>query len=875
MALSISQVSFEHHRAALGIAETTPRISWRFQGNVSDWEQSAYDLEIKRRGQEPDTFHVDSSNSVLVPWPSSPLKSGEEATVRVRSSGQNDQPNTAWSHSFTVEPGLLSPEDWQDAAAIVSDRPTEVNQAHRPILFRKDFRLDDSIGSARLYITALGLYEAQINGKRVGDHVLAPGWQTYTSRHEYNTYDVTEHLKNGANTIGVTVGEGWYAGRLGFSGGWRNIYGDTLGVLCLLVVTKADGSKEYIRSDQTWKSGIGPIITSEIYDGEIYDSRMERSGWSSPGFNSTGWRGVHKVSFDKGKLASPDAPPVRRVDEHKLVNVFKSDSGKTVLDFGQNLVGWLRVRVKGPSGQTIKFVHTEVMEDGEVATRPLRVAKATDHLILSGKVQEWEPSFTFHGFRYVEVDGWPTDTTPIDEDSITAIVVHTDMERTGHFECSNPLINKLHQNIVWGMRGNFLSIPTDCPQRDERLGWTGDIHAFARTANFLYDTAGFLRGWLKDVHSEQKNNSDIVPFVVPNVLGAATPTSIWGDSIVTVPWDLFQAFGDKIMLGEQYQAAKDWIDKGISRNDVGLWNRSTFQYADWLDPKAPADSPGEATTDKFLVSDAYLLHSTELLANISSVLSFAGNATTYSEQHTKLTKEFQKAWISSSGFMENETQTGLALPLFYDLFSSPEHYDSALERLVKIIQKNDYKVGTGFAGTHLLGHALSKYGASDTFYQMLLQKETPSWLYQVVMNATTTWERWDSMLPNGTVNPGEMTSFNHYAVGSVASWIHSIIGGLNPAEPGYKKINIEPVPGGELRRASARLQTPYGLASTRWWLDDSPGQSCNGSDFHLVAQVPPNTRATVVLPVSNGKKKESVEVGSGTHRYRVKCLQVN
>lgn len=368
---------------------------------------------------------------------------------------------------------------------------------------------------------------------------------------------------------------------------------------------------------------------------------------------------------------------------------------------------------------------------------------------------------------------------------------------------------------------------------------------------------------------------DIVPQVVPNVLGEAMPTSIWGDSIVTVPWDLYQVFGDKIMLGEQYQAARDWVDKGIVRNDVGLWNRKTFQFADWLDPKAPADSPGDATTDKFLVSDAYLLHSTKLLANISSALSFADNATTYSDQHAKLTKEFQKAWISSSGKMENETQTGLALPLFFELFSSPEHYDSALKRLVNIIQKNDFKVGTGFAGTHLLGHALSKYGASDTFYQMLLQKETPSWLYQVVMNATTTWERWDSMLPNGTVNPGEMTSFNHYAVGSVASWIHSIIGGINPAEPGYKKINIEPIPGGQLRRASARLQTSYGLVSTKWWLDDRSGQNCNGTNFHLVAQVPPNTRATIVLPASKGKKKESLEVGSGTHRYRVPCLQVN
>ncbi|KAL2832512.1 bacterial alpha-L-rhamnosidase-domain-containing protein [Aspergillus cavernicola] len=869
MALSIAQVSFEHHRTALGIAESTPRISWRFDGNASNWYQGAYELEIGRGGQA-DTFRVNSSDSVLVPWPSDPLQSGEEATVRVRSFGRQHA-DTPWSDLFTVEPGLLTEEDWQGAAAIASDRPTEEDSPHRPIYFRKDFSVDEDILSARLYITALGIYEAQLNGERVGDLVLAPGWQSYTHRHEYNTYDVTDLLRNGENALGVTVGEGWYSGRLGWDGN-RNFYGDTLGVLCLLSVTTSGGTTTYIPSDETWQSSTGPIVSSEIYNGEEYNSTLEIDGWALPGFDASGWLGTLEIEFDKAVLAAPDAPPVRRIEERRLENVFSSGSGKTVLDFGQNVVGWLRVRVRGPRGSTIRFVHTEVMENGEVATRPLRTAKATDNLTLSGEEQEWEPSFTFHGFRFVEVDGWPEETE-LNADSITAIVIHTDMEQTGFFNCSNPLLNKLHENIIWSMRGNFLSIPTDCPQRDERLGWTGDIHAFARTANFIYNTAGFLRGWLKDAYSEQQENEYAPPSVIPNILGPTTGSSIWGDSIIAVPWALFQSYGDKAMLREQYPGAQDWIDKGVLRNEVGLWNRSSFQYADWLDPLAPADSPGAATTNAYLVSDAYLIHSTELLANISAYLSLTDNAEKYTHDRATLTRAFRTAWISNNGTVANETQTGLTLPLYFNLFATPSHYTSAVSRLRAIISANDYKVGTGFAGTHLLGHTLSKYNAAPTFYNMLLQEEVPGWLFQVVMNGTTTWERWDSMLPNGSVNPGQMTSFNHYAVGSVGSWMHENIGGLSPAEPGWRRFNVDVRPGGGLRSAEARFLSAYGAVEVRWWVVGGDGGNSRGCErFRMVVTVPPNTEAVVNIPgrVDGGSRGRKV-VGSGVHRFE-SCL---
>ncbi|KAL3459212.1 bacterial alpha-L-rhamnosidase-domain-containing protein [Aspergillus heterothallicus] len=869
MPLSISQVSFEHHRTALGIGESSPRISWRFDGGVSDWWQSAYDIEINR-ADHVRRYHVNSSDSVLVPWPGEPLQSGEEATVRVRSTGRSHHHgNTAWSDPVNVEAGLLTPDDWQGAEAIVSDRATEVNGTHRPIHFRKDFVVDETILAARLYITALGVYKAHLNGQPVGDLVLAPGWQSYTHRHEYNTYDVTDLLQPGTNTIGVTVGEGWWAGALSWTDTY-NVYGDTLGMLGLLSITTANGTKVFVPSDGTWQSSTGPIVASEIYNGEIYDSTKEINGWDSPGYDTSSWLGTHSIDFDKSVLAAPDSPPVRPVEARQLQSVFRSASGKTVIDFGQNLVGWLRVRVKGPRGTKVSFLHTEVMENGEVATRPLRTAKATDNLTLSGEYQEWEPSFTYHGFRYVQVDGWPEETK-LDADAISAVVIHTDMERTGYFQSSNPLINKLHENILWSLRGNFFSLPTDCPQRDERLGWTGDINAFSRTANFLYNTAGFLRGWLKDARSEQLENNYAPPLVVPNVLGPGSAMALWGDVIIGVPWALYQTYGDVDMLSEQYAGAKDWIDKGIIRNEVGLWNRSADQLGDWLDPVAPPDNPGAGTTSSGLVADAYLVHSTELLANMSAYLSLSQSAAKYNRDRTALARQFQKTWIKN-GIVANESQTGLVLPLYFNLFAQPDHYTSAVVKLTELITNNDYKIGTGFAGTHLVGHALSKYDAADTFYDMLLNEQNPGWLYQVLMNATTTWERWDSMLPNGTLNPGSMTSFNHYAVGSVGSWMYENIAGLSAAEPGWRRFNVDVRPGGDLTFADVTFLSPYGEIRVEWSI--KPNAQCRV--FSLSVQVPANSEAYVQLPGraarrTNGGRDDVAVVGSGIHRFR-RCL---
>ncbi|RGP71211.1 hypothetical protein FLONG3_7161 [Fusarium longipes] len=862
MALTISRVSFEHHRTALGIAETEPRISWRFDGDVSDWEQSSYEIEIARStSKEPSRFTFNSSESLYVPWPDTPLDEAEAASVRVRAHGDLDQnqPSTPWSDWVSAETGL-SAKSWENVRPIASTIKVNVSEPKRPVYFRRDFEVPEDIESARLYITALGIYEAEINGQRVGDYVLAPGWQSYHHRHVYDTYDVTDLLMPGPNAIGAVVGEGWYAGRLGFGGGTRNLYGNSTGLLAQLRFKSKNGTSTIIHTDTNWKSSFGPVTSGEIYDGETYDANLETDieGWSTHNFDSSSWHGIRLLPPVEGKLVPPDQPPVRRIEEVKPQKFFKSPKGKQLVDFGQNLVGWLRLRIDRPSNTSITLQHAEVLENDELAIRPLRQAKAKDIVQLNDKRPlEWEPRFTFHGFRYAQIDGWP-EGVPLDEQSVTAIVVHTDMEETGYFNSSHPLLNKFHSNVRWSMKGNFLTIPTDCPQRDERLGWTGDAHAFGPTSNYLYDTASFWKSWHKDVWSEMSLNGTMIPPIyvptLPSAFGnGGLATAVWGDVVVGSPWNLYQAFGDKGLLEEHLPQAQGWIDTGIPRAENGLWNRTTFQFGDWLDPLSPADNPGGATTHPTLVADAYLLKMTETLSQILTALGKSDEAEKYKLQYADFKREFQSTW-APEGRPVNKTQTAYALSLEFDLLED-EQRKNAAATLREIIRDNDYLVGTGFAGTSPLGFALKGANATDDFYRMLLQEKVPSWLYQVVMGGTTTWERWDSLLPNGTVNPGEMTSFNHYSFGSVANWMHQVIGGITPLEPGYKKISIAPIPGGNITYANAKLVSGYGTISTDWTVTDD--------GFHLRVRIPPNTKAEITLP---GAGRIEI-VGSGYHEF--------
>ena len=852
--VAVTRVRFERNDDALGVGTSTPRISWISETAARDWRQIAYEILVTTDGGVElwSSGRVDADASVLVPWEGPPLVSRQRCSARVRVWGNGGEVSP-WSAPAPLEAGLLDAADW--AARFVGPAWDEDTSAMQPCpLLRREFTVGASVERARLYVTALGVYEVEINGERADDHVLAPGWTSYHHRLRYQTLDVTPLLRQGANAIGAVLGDGWYRGRMGFEGR-RNLYGDRLALLAQLEIAYADGSVEVIATDETWRAATGPILSSGIYEGETYDARIERSGWSSAGHDDATWTSVAFVDYDLRALVAPVSPPVRRTQLLSPREVLRSPSGKTILDFGQNLVGRLRIILSGPAGTTITLRHAEVLEDGELCARPLRNAQATDRYTSGGAATEmWEPRFTFHGFRYAEIDGWPGSLAP---DAIQAVVCHTDLERTGWFECSDADVNRLHENIVWGMRGNFLDVPTDCPQRDERLGWTGDINVFSPTACFLYDVGGFLASWLADLAADQHHDG-VVPFVVPDVMsGRSLATACWGDAAVIVPWTLYDRYADSGILEAQYDSMCRWVDHVAElAGESHLWDRG-FQFGDWLDPAAPPDRPRDARTDTHLVATACLVHSADVLSRLGTLLERFGDATRFARLAHDVRRGFAREYVTSSGRLAADTQTAYALALQYALLPTEGQRQHAAERLARLVHQNAYRIGTGFVGTPLICDALCDAGYTDMAYRILMERSCPSWLYAVTMGATTIWERWDSMLPDGSVNPGEMTSFNHYAFGAVGDWLHRVVGGLAPDQAGYKRIAIAPRPGGGLTSARSGLRTPYGMAESSWHVE--------GERTVVRAIIPPNTTATVRLPWS----PETLEVGSGQHEWTV------
>ncbi|HUX12613.1 MAG TPA: family 78 glycoside hydrolase catalytic domain [Spirochaetia bacterium] len=852
--LTIESVRFEHLREAVGIGVSSPRLSWIIVTSIGDWHQSAYEIEATasdgpNRGR---TGRIESVESVLVPWPFGPLVSREWIAVRVRVWGA-DGSESGWSDRFELEAGLLSSADWK--ARFVT--PAWEEDASRPepcAMLRREFMVRSTVMKARLYVTALGLYEAQINGAVVGDQVFSPGWTSYRKRLRYQTFDVTAMLRVGNNAIGAILGDGWYRGRLGYNGGRRNIFGHRVALLAQLEIGYGNGTTELLSTDSSWRAAQGPILASDIYDGETYDARLEKTGWSNPEFGDNDWTPVRPIEHDLSILFAPMSPPVRRMQLITPVAITRSPSGRVLVDFGQNLVGRIRLCVNGQRGQTITIRHAEVLQNGELCVRPLRTANATDRYTLRGGGTEiWEPRFTYHGFRYAEVEGWPG---KIESGDILGVVCHSDLERTGWFECSDPLVNQLYENVVWSMRGNFIDVPTDCPQRDERLGWTGDIQIFAPTACFVYDTAGFLASWLADLAADQEENG-AVPFFVPNISESpAIPAGAWGDASVIVPWVHYCRYQDFGILAAQFNSMCAWVDQvhRLTGNRL-LWDKG-FQFGDWLDPATPPERPGDARTDSALVATAYFAHSAELVSRIAGILGREVEETRYAAMAQGVREAFAAEYVSPNGRVVADTATAYSLALQFGLLPEVHQSRRAGARLAQLVRDSGYRISTGFVGTPLLCDALCCAGEHETAFRLLIQQACPSWLYPVTMGATTAWERWDSMLPDGTVNSGDTTSFNHYALGAVADWLHRAVGGLVSDAPGYRRIRFEPLIGGGLNRVRVRHRTPYGIAEGAWSVDDGR--------IEVELKIPPNTSARVTLPRKGG---ESIEVGSGTHRW--------
>jgi alpha-L-rhamnosidase len=612
---------------------------------------------------------------------------------------------------------------------------------------------------------------------------------------------------------------------LGFTG-MRALYGRDLGVIAQLEVTYADGHRQVVGSDDSWTCGGSDVLSDDLYDGQTIDARRRLSSWYTFGAKQPqGWAPARVLEFDTGMLTPYVGPPVTRQDVLRPVAIWTSPSGRTLVDFGQNLVGWLRFRVTGPRGSEIRVRHAEVLEDGELGVRPLRDAQATDRFILSGGSDRFEPTKTFHGFRYAEVSGWPGELTAGD---LEAVVVHSDLRRTGFFECSDELVNQLHRNVVWGTKGNFLDVPTDCPQRDERLGWTGDIAAFASSAAFLFDVDAFLRDWLVDLSLEQGHHDGMVPFVVPDVLKMLPhppefpepdSTAVWSDAAVWVPWALYHAYGDPSVLERQYDSMTAHVRRVESLSSpTGLWDTG-FQFGDWLDPDADPHEPWNAKAHNGVVATACLYRSATITAETAELLGHAGDAAAFRALADRTRAAFNEHYVCRDGTITSDSPTVYTLAIVFDLLDD-ETERLAGDRLAVLVRESGHRISTGFAGTPFICDALTRTGHLDDAYALLLQRECPSWLYPVTMGATTVWERWDSMLPDGTINPGQMTSFNHYALGAVVHWVHRTIGGLASFEPGYAGVRIAPRPGGGITWARTALDTPHGRIEVSWRVDD-------------------------------------------------------
>ncbi|WP_375425619.1 family 78 glycoside hydrolase catalytic domain [uncultured Friedmanniella sp.] len=715
------------------------------------------------------------------------------------------------------------------------------------------------VASAVLHATACGVFEARLNGVPVSDDVLSPGWSSYEWRLRYRSYDVADLLPTAGEPVvlGLALGNGWFRGRLGWGGG-RAYYGSELGALAQLEVTFADGYVQRLVTDPSWSAGPSAVTANDLYDGESIDARRRQDGWLQPGFAGDGWTGVHVAELDLAKLTPYIGPPVRRHSEIAPVRIWTSPAGRTLVDYGQNLVGWVRAAVTGPAGTEVTVRHAEVLEHDELGVRPLRSAAATDRFVLSGGEDVLEPTFTFHGFRYVEVEGWPGDLAP---EALTAVVVSSDLQRIGEFACSSDLLNQLHANAVWGTRGNFLDVPTDCPQRDERLGWTGDIAAFAPSAAYLFDVEAFLRDWLRDLAAEQAAADGMVAFVVPDVLkyieapaGFPDPdsTAVWSDASVWVPWALYRAYGDPQVLADAFDSMSAHVRRVESLlSPTGLWDTG-FQFGDWLDPNAPPDQPFLAKADTGVVATACLYRSASLVAESAEILG-RDEVAAFRQLAERTRVAFVEHYVDGDGRIASDAVTVYALAIAFGLLDE-QGQQRAGKRLAELVVEGGHHIQTGFAGTPFVTDALTVTGHLDDAYRLLLQTECPSWLYPVTMGATTVWERWDSMLPDGTINPGEMTSFNHYALGAVVDWMHRTVAGLAPLEAGYASVLVAPQPGGGLTWARASLQTRHGRVAVSWSL------AADG-DLDLELDVPAGVRAVVRLP---GVPER--ELGGGQHR---------
>ena len=854
----------EYHENPLGIEVSRPRLSWQVSepARPRGVKQTAYQIQVAGSLQNLDWDKPDIWDSGKVPseenihraYAGSPLRSRQRCCWRVRTWNLDDQPSP-WSQVAWWEMGLLRSEDWQASWIMGPQRPegAPVDASPSPLL-RKTWTIPGAIRQARLYVTAQGLYQIHLNGQRVGDDCLTPGWTDYHKRLAYQTYDVTSFLRQGDNAIGAELAEGWFAGYVGFTGK-KHHYGKEPALLAQLEIETDDGRRLALLSDCSWKTTThGPTRSADLLMGETYDARLTIQGWSEPGLDESGWESVRVRELDwhyQAPLVAGAGPRVRRMETLSTKSVTPREPGVFIFDLGQNFAGWVRLQLPEsmPAGTRITLRHAEVLHpDGSLYLANLRRAKATDLYIAAGGSAVWEPRFTFHGFRYVELkledaQGQPLTAITPAAHWVRGIVVYSQTPAHGEFACSHELVNQLQHNIQWGQRSNFLEVPTDCPQRDERLGWTGDAQVFVRTACFNMDVASFFTKWLVDLDDAMLPDGDY-PCVAPDILSHTDGLNLsaggpgWSDAGVICPWTLYQCFGDRRILEDHYPAMQRYLAR-LEQQDYD----TRHNFGDWLHH--------DAVTPVDLLAVAFHAHVLDLMSRIAGVLGRKRDAAHYARGFAKVRTLFNQRFVTRHGRIVGDTQTAYVLALRFHLLPEKlrplavEHLkrDITQGRYANTLATRDGHLSTGFLGVKDLNFALSDHGQLELAYQLLLNETYPSWLFPVKNGATTLWERWDGWTPDkGFQSPG-MNSFNHYAYGAIGQWLYQVVAGIDlcHAEEGagyrHALIHPQPDPQGRITWAKASTQTMHGRLASHWRMENNR--------FTLEVTIPPNTTATV------------------------------
>ncbi len=839
--LGVGDLTVERRTDPLGVDAVQPRFAWRVSGEGQSARQSAYQVQVT---DVWDSGRRAGGDSTYVPYEGPALTSRGRYAWRVRIWDADDAASE-WSAPGTFEMGLLEAADWSASwiAHVVPDlfsEPEERRKLRSVPLLRRRFTLPAGASKGRLYITALGLYEACINGTQVGDERLAPGWTDYHKRVQYQTFDVTRFLRVGDNVLAVRLGDGWYSGHVGPWG--RGRYGDAPALLCQLEAEAGTGQRVTVESDERWVARASGTWLNDLQMGERSDLREEPDDWTDAGFDDSAWGAVALRAAPGSQLVAARDDGIRVVETVPPRSINATSNGRHIVDLGANAAGVLRLRASGAPGQHIIVRHAEAVDaNGELYTENLRGAEQQDEFIL-GRAGEstLEPRFTFHGFRYAEISGLDG---ALDPAAIESRILSSASRQVGWFSCSDERVEQLQRNIVTSLRANFISVPTDCPQRNERLGWTADLQIFAPTALFNADLSNMHDKWLDDMVDAQLPSgayTDIAP--APSGWAGAGNTA-WSDAGVIVPWVLYERSGDTRVLPRMYDSMARYMAYLETDHTHGL--RFAGRYGDWV-------SLG-ARTDKVFIGTAYLAYVADVFARIAGVVGNTHDVRHYRDFAERVRDAFRERFVQPRGRLTVETQTAYAMALGFQLVPEQDRA-AAGDRLAELVEESGTHLATGFLGTPLVMPALSDNGHHELACKLLRQDTYPSWLFEVQNGATSIWERWNGWTPEQGFYSPLMNSFNHYAFGAVGDWMYRYLAGLDPVEPGYRRVVMRPRPGGGFSAASARHESLYGTHECSWRIADGT--------LHVEVGVPANTSAAVVLP--NGEQRE---VAPGRHVF--------